>query len=361
MSRHIRSLAGLAAALLLATQSTYAAPQGKLLFVSNRDGSAQIYSMHSDGSEARALTRGPEENTEPAWSPDGRRIAFTSYRDGNAEIYVMDADGSNQRRLTREALADNSPRWTPDGRLLFRSTRDRWANFFLMSADGSGLKQLTATESDKGEPVLSPDGKWIAFVAHGDRGSTEIELVSIDGGPVKKLTSALSKNGKSFPSWSPDSQRLLYVESEGGGLNIKVIGRDGSQPSALTVSKFTNAFPVWSPDGKHIAFASGRDGSRMETARADIHIMDADGSHLVNLTRHPDEDNYPVWSADGRSLYFVSLRDGTAQIYAVDASGGPVRRITNSSGHDLTIRPQPLQAGAMALSASTSTDLPKSH
>lgn len=361
MSGHTRSLLGLAAALLLAHQPLLAEPQGKLIFVSNRDGNAQIYSMQADGSEPRALTQGAEENTEPAWSPDGRHIAFTSYRDGNAEIYVMDADGRNQRRLTREALADNSPRWTPDGRLLFRSTRDRWANFYLMNADGSGLKQLTASESDKGEPVLSPDGKWIAFVAHADRGSTDIQLVSIAGGPVSNLTAALSKNGKSYPSWSPDSQRLMYVESGGGGLNIKVIGRDGSLPGALTDTKHTNAFPVWSPDGKRIAFASGRAGSRLETARADIHVMNADGSHVVNLTQHPDEDNYPVWSTDSRTLYFVSLRDGTAQIYAVDASGGQARRLTNSSGHDLTIRPQPVSASARALAASTSADLATSH
>jgi TolB protein len=99
----------------------------------------------------------------------------------------------------------------------------------------------------------------------------------------------------------------------------------------------------------------------MDTARADIHIMDADGSHVVNLTQHPDEDNYPVWSADGRTIYFVSLRDGTAQVYAVDASGGKARRLTNSSGHDLSIRPQPVPASAKTLAASTSADLAKSH
>ena len=69
---------------------------GMVMFVSNRDGNSQIYLMNSDGSEQRPLTRGPEENTEPAWSPDGTQIAFTSYRDGNADIYVMDGDGSIQ-------------------------------------------------------------------------------------------------------------------------------------------------------------------------------------------------------------------------------------------------------------------------
>jgi TolB protein len=35
-----------------------------------------------------------------AWSPDGRKITFVSDRDGTYEVYVMNADGSGQRRLT---------------------------------------------------------------------------------------------------------------------------------------------------------------------------------------------------------------------------------------------------------------------
>jgi TolB protein len=38
--------------------------------------------------------------SDPAWSPDGRRLAFGSDRDGDLEVYVMNADGSGQRRLT---------------------------------------------------------------------------------------------------------------------------------------------------------------------------------------------------------------------------------------------------------------------
>jgi TolB protein len=49
----------------------------------------------------------------PAWSPDGQRIVFISERDGNAELYVMNADGSNPIRLTYTAAAENSPDWTP--------------------------------------------------------------------------------------------------------------------------------------------------------------------------------------------------------------------------------------------------------
>ncbi len=112
---------GLLATVLVLTAcecgTTTPLAQGKIAFVSDRDGNAEIYVMDADGSNQTNLTNNPANNPYlapvPAWSPDGSKIAFVSDRDGNAEIYVIDADGSNPANLTNNPADDLFPAWSP--------------------------------------------------------------------------------------------------------------------------------------------------------------------------------------------------------------------------------------------------------
>jgi len=86
--------------------------EGKIAFLSERDGNLEIYVMKADGSNQTRITNNPAGDLDPCFSPDGTKIAFASERDGGlGEIYVMKADGSNQTRLTNNSAEDGAPSW----------------------------------------------------------------------------------------------------------------------------------------------------------------------------------------------------------------------------------------------------------
>ena len=98
------SLAYFVFALGLTTLTVGVDAQAKIAFVSDRDGhSWEIYVMDDDGGNPRRLTNSPEEEFDPSWSPDGKRIVFWSESHENqrerGETYLR--DGRRWRELSK--------------------------------------------------------------------------------------------------------------------------------------------------------------------------------------------------------------------------------------------------------------------
>jgi len=267
---------------------------GKITFASDRDRDGrddEIYVMNDDGSNQTRLTDNWDDDSCPAWSPDGTRIAFHSNRDRNGftyEIYVMNADGSNQTRLTYSLSFDGRPSWSPDGkRIAFQSSRDGNSEIYVMNADGSGQTCLTHDSGHDTNPAWSPDGKRIAFDSYRNWG-WGIFVMNVDGTNQTRLTN----DRDTSPTWSPDG-RLIAFERVLDGLapdtEIYVMNADGSNQRCLTNNtQGWDCNPSWSPDGWHITFESSRDGDD------EIYIMDADGANQRNLTSNSAGDRWPA-------------------------------------------------------------------
>ena len=96
-----------------------------------------IYVARVRGGRVRRLTRDVGNDTQPAWSPNGKRIAFTSDRAGNQDVYTVRPNGRGLRRLTGTAAEDSAPSWAPNGkRIAFTSDRDGNEDVFSMTARG---------------------------------------------------------------------------------------------------------------------------------------------------------------------------------------------------------------------------------
>jgi Tol biopolymer transport system component len=106
----------------------------------------EIWVMDRDGGHARNLTHDHANDWSPAWSPDGTTIAFASTRSGSLELWTMASDGSNPRRLSRSPA--EYPSWSPDGsRIAFSlvtagAVIARRQRLMIMRADGSRVRSL---------------------------------------------------------------------------------------------------------------------------------------------------------------------------------------------------------------------------
>jgi Tol biopolymer transport system component len=265
-----------------------AADGGRIAFVSERDGNAEIYVIDADGSHLTRLTDDPASDYCPAWSPAGTRIAFMSERDGNWEIYVMDADGSHQTNLTKNPAFEDRPAWSPDGnRIAFASDREGGFDIYVMDADGRKLTKLTDDPGFDGQPTWSPDASRIAFTSARD-GNVEIYAMEANGSGQENLTGNPASDHS--PSWSPDGASIAFQSDRDGDYDIYVMGAWGSAPANLTDNLTDDDKPTWSPDGGRITF-----GSRPDDGAYDVYVMDADGSHLKRLTDNRASDRHPTW------------------------------------------------------------------
>ena len=139
-------------------------PDGtRVAFVSDRSGSAEIWTSDRDGHSETQLTRFLDFDPErPAWSPDGQSIAFAGLSAGKRGIHVMPSAGGMPTRVTSGQLVCNSPDWSHDGKWIY------------CGSDGSRIWKVPAAGGD-GVPVTaglrpsnSIDGHWLYFVRKGE-------------------------------------------------------------------------------------------------------------------------------------------------------------------------------------------------
>lgn len=246
-----------ALALLVAPAAAHAGfpgLNGKIAFHSHPTTSEDIFVVQPDGSGRTAITGPPGHESDPRWSPDGRKMLFKNGLDG--DIWAMNADGTGRVNLTPGGTgSDHSAAWSPDGtQIAFISTRTAaGAKVYRMNADGSDQTPVTTDAfSFDGAPAWSPDGQRIAFTRQ-----NRIHTVRPDGTAITPVTPAGIAAGE--PNWSPDGARIAYTVNLGDGppwSEIHTIEPDGSNDVDLgNAIPGTEGLshPAWSPDGSQIA------------------------------------------------------------------------------------------------------------
>jgi TolB protein len=191
-----------------------------------------IFVAAASGRRAKRITRGPDRDLMPAWSPDGQTIAFSrqAAEEDMPGIWLVGADGSDPRLLVQGGLA---PSWSPDGsRIAFEGL----GGVATAKSDGTGGRTL----APGGEPAWSPDGRTIVFTRAGD-----IWLMRPDGGAQRRLTRTAADELE--PCFSPDGRWVLFSSDRTGNKDVFKMRRDGSGLRNLTRHPAEDWATSWQP------------------------------------------------------------------------------------------------------------------
>ena len=331
-----------------------------------------IYTLPFEGGEARAISRGMAFESQPRFSPDGRRIVFVSDRSGAENLWLMDPDGGNAKALTKGTRTGYaSPSWTPDGNYVLASkiSRGRGAHaLWLYHRDGGSGIELVKSQTASGPPapgqpparnllgaVTTPDGRWVFFASRERLFSYNVtsapyQIMRFDRetGDTTRVTGA--QGGGMRPLLSPDGKWLVYATRLDGqtGFRIRELETGDERWLAYPVTRddhesaaTRDAMPgyAFTPDGRELVanlngkiaridVASGRTTPIPFTAAVDLEI-----GPRVYLEHRVDEGpvrarliRWPRQSPDGKRLVFSAL----SRLYVRDLPDGTPRRLTSS-------------------------------
>jgi len=196
----------------------------KIVFMAYKEGvrplEVNIWTVPTEGGKPTQITKGPDQDRYPCWSPDGKRIAFIRTTEKSKDEYVMNiyivpAEGGEVRQLTTEADRVNyaSIKWAPDGNQIAYFSLDKTINVKSLQVGEPRVVVNAENVHDHCELCWSPDGKELAYTSKG-----RIMVVSSKGGEPREIkTGILNEEVQNFHiDWSPDGKKFAFTAGFGG-------------------------------------------------------------------------------------------------------------------------------------------------
>jgi Tol biopolymer transport system component/imidazolonepropionase-like amidohydrolase len=268
-----------------------------------------IYTLPIAGGEAKRIIGGMSFDSQPKFSPDGKKIVFLSDRSGAENVWICNPDGTDPKAITKgRGTMFVSPSWTPDGNYIIASKSDRgigtFHTYMYHKDGGSGLSI--------GPPPPSPPAP---------------------GSPAPPSGPAYNKMGAVA---SPEGRYIYYAQRVGAfDYNARFpmwqvvrFDRETSETSTLTNAQGSAMRPVLSPDGKRLVYAT-----RYETKTA-LRVRDLDSNQerwLINNVTRDDQESRAT-----RDVFpgYDFMPDGKSLIVPVD---GKIKRVDFETGQATVI------------------------
>ena len=202
---------------------------------------ADIFYQNLSTGARRIFARYGGSNMSPAVSPDGSKVAMILSKDGWTDLYVCNADGSDLKRLTKSPQDESSPCWSPDGQWICYASKDKERRSLSKISPSGGQPQRIPTNlvGNPTEPDWSPDNKWIAFTSQSR--DFAICVVPASGGNATVLAAGED------PSWAPNSRTLVFARRQAGRYVLSLLDAPTKQVKDVsrTSGSSSQSQPSW--------------------------------------------------------------------------------------------------------------------
>lgn len=322
-----------------------------------------------DNGKFSKLTDFIGHDMSPVWKADGSGYYYISEKDGTLNVYSSSLDGKTRRQLTQ--FTKNPVRSltaAKNGLMAFSQDGD----IYTLKEGGEPVKLNVSINADQydGDRIkkyvntgasnmaVSPDGKEVAFVLRGDIYVTDSKYKTtkrITDTPAQERCLSFSPDGRTLvydsdrdgqwqlftaeiknpsekhfayatdivekplykgekiaqqPSFSPDGKKVAFLEDR---TTLRVIDVKSKAVNTALDGKYNYSYTdgdvpfEWSPDSRWLLVSYIGEGG---WNNSDIALVKADGSEVVDLTESGYSDNLPKWALGGKALTYMSGKYG---------------------------------------------------
>ena len=303
---------------------------------------SHVWTMDINGQNVRQLTTSEKSESSPSFSPDGKQILFVSSKDGSANLYLMPfniASGGEWRRLTNISTGVSDPLWSSDGKWIAFSS-DVYPE---CNGDDACNKRIAERwESGPLKAHMTDELLYRHWTAWKDGTRTHTFVANAATGEIRDVTPGnydaptFQLGGQLQYDFSPDSKELVYVSNHDAvpasstNNDLWIISLDDKDAKAHNITAANPAYdgsPKYSPEGKYIAYRLQKQpGYESDLFRLTLYERATGKTTILTESFRNWVDEFK-WSNDARTIYFLGPVEGQNPLFRLDINSKTITQL----------------------------------